>query len=72
MANPTQQVMGGEWMKFKGKLREAWGALNDNDLDRYEGQLDQLIGHIQKTTGHERAKIKDEIDRIAKDVKYRF
>jgi uncharacterized protein YjbJ (UPF0337 family) len=72
MTTPTQQTASGQWMKLKGKLREAWGALTDSDLDRYEGQLDQLVGHIQKTTGQERAKIHSDVERFAKEMQYRF
>ncbi|HEY4222699.1 MAG TPA: CsbD family protein [Myxococcota bacterium] len=72
MQNPNQQTVGGNWLQFKGKLREAWGALTDSDLDRCEGQLDQLVGHIQKTTGQERAQVQSNVERIARDSKYTF
>ena len=72
MTNPTTQTLNGEWMRLKGKIREAWGALTDNDLDRYEGQLDQLIGYIHKATGEERAKIQKDVDRFSRETQYRF
>lgn len=72
MSNPTTDIAGGEWLKFKGKLREMWGALTDSDLDRYQGQLDQLVGHIEKQTGKAKADVKKDIERIAKETKYRF
>ena len=72
MTSPTGQAIGGEWMRFKGKLKEVWGALTDNDLDRYEGQLDQLIGHVQKSTGKAREEIASDVDRLARETKYRF
>ncbi len=72
MTNPNQEARGGEWLRLRGKLREAWGALTDNDLDRYEGQLDQLIGYIHKATGQERVKIKNEVERFARETNFRF
>jgi uncharacterized protein YjbJ (UPF0337 family) len=37
----------GEWNQLKGKLKEKWGDLTDDDLDRISGQKDQLLGRLQ-------------------------
>jgi uncharacterized protein YjbJ (UPF0337 family) len=41
----------GDWKQFKGKVKEAWGKLTDDDLDVVAGKRDQLIGAIQKGYG---------------------
>jgi uncharacterized protein YjbJ (UPF0337 family) len=41
----------GDWMKFKGKVREQWGNLTDDQLDRIAGKRDQLAGEVQKAYG---------------------
>ena len=41
----------GNWNQFKGKVKEKWGRLTDDDLDVAEGQRDQLIGKIQERYG---------------------
>ena len=41
----------GNWNQFKGKIKEKWGRLTDDDLDVVEGQRDQLIGKIQERYG---------------------
>ena len=41
----------GNWKQFKGKAREKWGQLTDDDFDRIAGQRDQLIGRIQERYG---------------------
>jgi uncharacterized protein YjbJ (UPF0337 family) len=41
----------GDWTRFKGRIKEAWGDLTDQDLDVIEGKRDQLIGLIQKRYG---------------------
>jgi uncharacterized protein YjbJ (UPF0337 family) len=41
----------GSWMEFKGKVKEQWGELTDDDLDRVAGKRDQLLGLIQKRYG---------------------
>ena len=41
----------GNWNQFKGKVKEKWGRLTDDDLDVAEGKRDQLIGKIQERYG---------------------
>ena len=43
----------GNWKQLKGKARETWGDLTDDDLDRIAGIRDQLIGRVQKRYGLE-------------------
>jgi hypothetical protein len=47
----------GEWHELKGKLRQKFADLTDNDLDFTEGQEEELLGHLQKKLG----KSQDEI-----------
>jgi uncharacterized protein YjbJ (UPF0337 family) len=44
----------GNWNIAKGKLKQRWGDLTDDDLDYIEGKEDELIGRIQKRTGETR------------------
>jgi uncharacterized protein YjbJ (UPF0337 family) len=41
----------GDWKQFRGKIKEQWGKLTDDDLDRIEGKRDQLLGAVQKRYG---------------------
>lgn len=41
----------GNWMQLKGKIKERWGKLTDDDLDVINGRRDQLIGRIQERYG---------------------
>jgi uncharacterized protein YjbJ (UPF0337 family) len=70
MKSAGEQQAGGAWKQFKGRLREAWGALSDQDVDRYEGRRDQLLGHIEQKTGEARDSIARKLDQWARDVKY--
>ncbi|MBI5335732.1 MAG: CsbD family protein [Burkholderiales bacterium] len=49
----------GNWKTFKGKVKERWGQLTDDELDIIEGRRDQLSGALQKRYGW----AKDEADR---------
>ena len=41
----------GNWLEFKGKVKEKWGKLTDDDLDIIEGRQDQLIGKLEERYG---------------------
>lgn len=41
----------GKWDQLKGRVKESWGALTDDDLDRTEGKFDRLVGTIKEKTG---------------------
>jgi uncharacterized protein YjbJ (UPF0337 family) len=41
----------GRWKQFKGKVKEQWGKLTDDDLDVIAGRRDQLLGRIQRRHG---------------------
>ena len=68
--SPTQQQVEGNWKQFKGKVKEAWGIFTDDDLDRYEGKMDQLAGRLQEETGEAREEIQERLDKIARDSRY--
>lgn len=52
----NEDRIAGNWKQFKGKMREQWGKLTDDDLDVVAGKRDQFIGRLQERQG------------IAKDV----
>lgn len=54
----------GNWNIIKGKLKQQYGDLTDDDLTYMEGQEDELIGRIQKKTGRTKEEIKDFIDKL--------
>jgi uncharacterized protein YjbJ (UPF0337 family) len=47
----NQDRMQGRWKQWKGKLKEQWGKLTDDDLDVIAGRRDQLLGRIQQRHG---------------------
>ena len=52
-------IVKGTWNTLKGKLKQAYGNLTDDDLKYEEGKEDELLGRLQKKTG----KTKDELKR---------
>jgi len=59
----NQLTMKGNWNVVKGKLKQKYANLTDNDLAYVEGQEDELIGRIQKRTGETR----EQIERVLRD-----
>jgi uncharacterized protein YjbJ (UPF0337 family) len=51
----------GDWNITKGKLKQKWAKLTDNDLRYTEGQRDELVGRIQKLTGETREVVENTI-----------
>jgi uncharacterized protein YjbJ (UPF0337 family) len=41
----------GQWTQLKGKIREQWGKLTDDDLDEIQGRAEQLVGRLQQRYG---------------------
>lgn len=56
----------GKWTQVKGKAREQWGKLTDDDLDVVEGKADQLAGKIQERYGKSREEAEKEVDQFCK------
>lgn len=44
----------GDWNIIKGKLKQKWAKLTDDDLKYIDGKDDELLGRIQKRTGENR------------------
>jgi uncharacterized protein YjbJ (UPF0337 family) len=53
----------GNWTQIEGKIKERWGKLTDDDLERIAGERDQLIGRLQELYGltevHAEAELRD-------------
>ncbi|WP_319269743.1 CsbD family protein [uncultured Draconibacterium sp.] len=54
-------IVEGKWNVVKGKLKEKYGQLTDDDLEYAEGKEDQLLGRIQELTGKAREELVEEI-----------
>jgi uncharacterized protein YjbJ (UPF0337 family) len=57
----------GDWNILKGKMKQKWSALTDDDLQYSEGQSDELMGRIQKRTGETREAIQKSVDEFRKN-----
>jgi uncharacterized protein YjbJ (UPF0337 family) len=56
----------GKWTQYKGKARERWGKLTDDDLERIAGKKDQLVGAIQEKYGIAREAAETQVEEFRK------
>jgi uncharacterized protein YjbJ (UPF0337 family) len=60
----NQQTLEGNWNEIKGKLHERWGQLTQDDLQQARGNVDQLVGVIQRKTGEARERVEQYLNEI--------
>ncbi len=59
-----QNQFEGKWDQLKGKAKQAWGDLTDDDVDVAEGKYDELVGRIKERTGEQEQAIRDRLERV--------
>lgn len=52
----------GNWKQFKGKAREQWGRITDDEYEKVAGKRDQMIGLVQEKYGRAKADAEREVD----------
>ncbi len=53
----------GKWNQVKGKFKQEYADLTDDDLKYAEGKSDELLGRLQEKTGETKEKLKEKIDK---------
>jgi uncharacterized protein YjbJ (UPF0337 family) len=56
--------MKGSWNEIKGKLKQKYGQLTDDDLVFADGKEDELLGRLQKRLGRTKDELRAEIEDI--------
>lgn len=59
----TQSIKG-SWNELKGKLKQKYADLTDDDLLYVEGKEDELYGRLQQKLGKTKEEVKNEIDTL--------
>lgn len=54
----------GNWNEVKGKLKQKYGSLTDDDLVFSEGKEDELLGRLQQKTGKAKEQLREEISKL--------
>jgi uncharacterized protein YjbJ (UPF0337 family) len=58
----NEDILKGQWKQLRGQIKEWWGVLTDDDLDKIDGQRDQMIGTLQKKYGFTKDQATRELD----------
>ncbi len=66
----NEDVLQGQWKQLRGKAKEWWGKLTDDDLDQVNGKRDQLVGKLQEKYGYTRDEANREIDTYLNEYDY--
>lgn len=59
----NRDILKGQWTQLKGKIREQWGKLTDDEVDQMQGNAEMLIGKIQERYGRSREQAEQEVNR---------
>jgi uncharacterized protein YjbJ (UPF0337 family) len=60
----TKLEFKGGWNEVKGKLKQKYGQLTDDDLTFSEGKDDELLGRLEKKLGRTKEAIREEIQKL--------
>lgn len=58
----NKDTLHGNWTELKGKIKEQWGRLTDDDLTEINGKREQLLGKLQKKYGYAKEKAEQELN----------
>lgn len=60
-------ILKGKWRQLRGEVKQWWGNLTDDDLDKVEGEREKLIGIVQERYGYARDQAEREVDERLRD-----
>jgi len=58
----NQDILAGKWQQVRGKVKEQWGKLTDDDLDVIDGKQEQLEGRLQQRYGYAKDQAQSEVN----------
>lgn len=58
----NNDIFKGNWKQLKGKAKDQWGKLTDDDLERVEGKYENLVGQIQEKYGKSKEESEQQVN----------
>jgi uncharacterized protein YjbJ (UPF0337 family) len=65
----NRDILKGKWYQLRGRIRETWGELTDDEIDQINGKIEILRGSLQEKYGFTREEAEEEINKFLEDVK---
>ncbi len=56
----NKDIAKGSWTETKGKIKAKWAKLTENEIEELKGNLENLVGKVQKTYGYAKEKAEQE------------
>jgi uncharacterized protein YjbJ (UPF0337 family) len=63
----NKDIVEGKWKQVKGKVRDWWGDVTDDDVTRINGKFETFVGVLQERYGYSREQAEEEIDRFMRE-----
>jgi len=65
----NKEIIKGHWQELKGKVKQEWGKLTDDEIVQMNGTYDELSGKLQKLYGYQKDQAEKAIDNFIKKCK---
>ena len=65
----NEDIFKGKWKELKGRVKEKWGDLTDDDVTAVEGKTEKLVGILQVKYGYSKDKAQEEYNKFMDDNK---
>ena len=67
----NKDIIKGNWKELKGKIKQQWGKLTDNDITQINGSYDELCGLLQKQYGYQKDQAEKTINEFIEKQNYK-
>ena len=64
----NQDILSGKWKQVRGKVKQWWGKITDDDLEFINGQTDALVGKVQERYIYSREQAEKEVARFMEQL----
>lgn len=64
----NKDIFEGKWKQLRGRAKQAWGDLTNDDLDKIDGSYDRFIGTLQEKYGYSREEAEKQADENLRDA----
>jgi uncharacterized protein YjbJ (UPF0337 family) len=61
----NEDIVKGKWKELRGKVRQRWGKVTGDDVEKLKGTHEELVGLLQKRYGYERKQVEKEVQEWA-------
>jgi uncharacterized protein YjbJ (UPF0337 family) len=68
----NKDILAGQWKQARGIVKQRWGELTDSELDRVEGNQEELAGILQEKYGYTKEKALAEVNDFLEDLKWKL